>query len=250
MQLLTIEDGLIMDESLDGIPIERRIVQAVPSSYCVRTGLPLQGPIGLTVHNTGNATPTADARAHASYLQNVENDGVYKVGAHLFVDAERIVQTLPLDEVSWHAGDGFGQGNQATVSIEICETAPYEQCEANAMALCAALLETYGLNDLYTHQMWNGKFCPHLILERPNGWAEFVDGVARVRAALTMPAMAAPVLDNMASGWAQEAVDWALANRFLVGDEKGDLRLHAAATREEVLVFLYRLWGKEAAYDA
>ena len=114
------------------------------------------------------------------------------------------------------------------------------------MTLCAALMETYGLNDLYTHQMWSGKYCPHLILDRDGGWASFVEGVARVRAALTAPAMAAPVLDNVASIWAQEAVDWALANRFLVGDETGDLRLHAAATREEVVVFLHRLLGKEA----
>ena len=246
MQLLTIENGLIMDEAVDGIPVERRIVQTGTDNHCVRTLLALAGPIGVTVHNTANATPTADARAHASYLQNVENDGSYYVGAHLFVDAERIVQTLPLNEMSWHAGDGYGQGNRATISVEICETAPYEQCEANAMTLCAALMETYGLNDLYTHQMWSGKYCPHLILDRDNGWASFVDGVARVRAALTAPAMAAPVLDNAASIWAQEAVDGALANKFLVGDEAGDLRLHAAATREEVLVFLHRIWAKGA----
>ena len=126
MQLLTIENGLIMDEAIDGIPVERRIVQTGTDNHCVRTLLALAGPIGVTVHNTANATPTADARAHASYLQNGENDGSYDVGAHLFVDAERIVQTLPLNEMSWHAGDGYGQGNRATISVEICETAPYE----------------------------------------------------------------------------------------------------------------------------
>ena len=176
----------------------------------------------------------------------MENDGMYFVGAHLFVDAERIVQTLPLNEVSWHAGDGYGDGNMATVSVEICETSPYERCEANAMVLIAALLETYGLSDLFTHQMWSGKYCPHLILDREHGWAEFVAGVSRIRAAEQMPAMAAPVVDNVASSWAQEAVDWALANRFLVGGEGGDLRLHAPATREEVLVFLHRICGKGA----
>ncbi|MEE0436004.1 MAG: N-acetylmuramoyl-L-alanine amidase [Peptococcaceae bacterium] len=245
MQLLTIENGLVMNEALDGIPIERHVVTESGALHNVRTLLKLAGPIGVTVHNTGNATPTADARAHASYLQNVEdNDGLY-VGAHFFVDAARIVQTLPVDEVSWHAGDGSGRGNRATISVEICETEPYEQCEANAMTLCAALLETYGLNDLYTHQMWSGKYCPHIILAR-GGWDDFVAGVAQVRAALTAPSMAAPVLDNVASVWAQEAVDWALANRFLVGDEKGDLRLHDACTREEVLVFLQRVCGKGA----
>lgn len=166
MAILRIENGLIMDESVGGIPIERRIVEPGTEAHCVRTLAGLSGPVGVTVHNTGNATPTADARAHASYLQNVENDGMYFVGAHLFVDAERIVQTLPLNEVSWHAGDGYGDGNMATVSVEICEMSPYERCEANAMVLIAALLETYGLSDLFTHQMWSGKYCPHLILDR------------------------------------------------------------------------------------
>ena len=221
MAILRIENGLIMDEAVGGIPIERRIVEPGTEAHCVRTLAGLSGPVGVTVHNTGNATPTADARAHAGYLQNVENDGMYFVGAHLFVDAERIVQTLPLNEVSWHAGDGYGDGNMATVSVEICETSPYERCEANAMVLIAALLETYGLSDLFTHQMWSGKYCPHLILDREHGWAEFVAGVSRIRAAEQMPAMAAPVVDNVASSWAQEAVDWALANRFLVGGEGG-----------------------------
>lgn len=241
MQLLTITDGLITDDVVGGVPFERQIVEPAGTTHNVRTLMPLAGLIGITVHNTGNATSTADARAHASYLRNVEADGSLYVGAHLFVDETRIVQTLPLDETSWHAGDGYGQGNRATISVEICENGDIARAEANAMTLCAALLETYGLTDLYTHQMWSGKYCPHLILDRKNGWAEFVSGVAEVRAALTAPAMAAPVLDNEASRWAQEAVDWALANRFLVGDEKGDLALHRTATREEVLVFLYRL---------
>lgn len=241
MQLLTITDGLITDDAVGGVPFERQIVEPAGTTHNVRTLMPLAGLIGVTVHNTGNATSTADARAHASYLRNVEADGSLYVGAHLFVDETRIVQTLPLDETSWHAGDGYGQGNRATISVEICENGDIARAEANAMTLCAALLETYGLTDLYTHQMWSGKYCPHLILDRKNGWAEFVSGIAEVRAALTAPAMAAPVLDNEASRWAQEAVDWALANRFLVGDENGDLALHRTATREEVLVFLYRL---------
>ena len=56
-----------------------------------------------------------------------------------------------------------------------------------------------------------------------------------------MPPMAAPVLDNTPSPWAQEAVDWALANRFLVGDDTGNFRLHAAPTREELVAILHRI---------
>lgn len=238
---LHINNGLIQDSYLGEVPILQRIVTSQGSANNVRTHLPLEGPIGVTIHNTGNSAPSADALAHASWLANVEAKDALYVGAHFFADAQRIVQTLPLNEISWHAGDGMGKGNAATISIEICETSPYERCEANAMALAAALMETYQLNDLYTHEMWSGKYCPRLILVREGGWQGFVEGVARIRAAETMPPMAAPVLDNTPSPWAQEAVDWALANRFLVGDDTGNLRLHAAPTREELVAILHRI---------
>lgn len=241
MEKLVIQNGIIANDVVGGIPFKRRIVARSGSLANVRTGQALTGPIGITVHNTGNAAPTAGALNHAAWLQSVENDDSAYIGVHFFVDAEVIVQTLPITEVSWHAGDGRGQGNTATISVEICETSPYEKCEANAKVLCASLLTSLGLNRLFTHQMWNGKYCPHLILDRPNGWTDFCSDVNRLMAAAAMPAQAAPVLDNAASAWAQEAVDWALANRVLVGDTNGDLALHRALTREEAMVFLQRL---------
>lgn len=244
---LTIANGLIQDDFLGDVPILKRIVTSQGGANNVRTHLPLEGPIGVTIHNTGNSDPSSDALAHASWLTNVEAQDALYIGAHFFVDGQRIVQTLPINEISWHAGDGMGKGNAATISIEICETSPYERAEANAMALAAALMDTYNLTNLYTHEIWSGKYCPRLILVREGGWDSFVDGVARIRAAETMPPMAAPVLDNTPSPWAQDAVDWALANRFLVGDETGNFRLHTAPTREELLAILHRMATKKEA---
>lgn len=241
MEKLAIQNGIIKNDVIAGIPFKRRIVAPAGSLRNVRTGQQIKGPIGITVHNTGNAASSAGALNHAAWLQSVEdNDSTY-LGVHFFVDAEVMVQTLPITEVSWHAGDGQGQGNTATISVEICETAPYEKCEANAKILCAHLLYSLGLNRLFTHQMWNGKYCPHLILDRPNGWTNFCADINRILAAGTMPAQAGPVVDNVASEWAQEAVDWALSNRLLIGDQNGDLALHRALSREEAMVFLQRL---------
>lgn len=241
---LSIVDGIIQDDFLGRVPIVRSIIEPQGNVRNVRTLIALDGPIGVTIHNTGNSNPSADALAHAAWLDGVEaGDGDY-IGAHFFVDAQRIVQVLPINEVSYHAGDGMGRGNGATVSIEICETAPYEECEAVAAMLAAALMDTLGVENLYTHEMFNGKYCPRLILVREHGWEDFVGRVASFRGAWSMPAAPAPVLDNTASLWAQEAIDWALANRFLVGDEAGNLRLHEAATREEVVVFLHRLFAE------
>lgn len=53
---------------------------------------------------------------------------------------------------------------------------------------------------------------------------------------------------NCISPWAAEAVNWALAEGILRGNEHGDLMPEKPCTREEVLVFLHRLYesmGKE-----
>lgn len=47
-------------------------------------------------------------------------------------------------------------------------------------------------------------------------------------------------LDNTPNSWATDAVKWAVANKILLGDENGNLKLHKYITREEALVFLYR----------
>ena len=47
-------------------------------------------------------------------------------------------------------------------------------------------------------------------------------------------------LDNTAADWAKDAVNWALRNGILRGDERGDLLLHSPVTREQVCVMLKR----------
>ena len=50
--------------------------------------------------------------------------------------------------------------------------------------------------------------------------------------------------DNIPSTWAEEAVTWAKDNGMVYGDENGNLKLHDAVTREQMLVFLHRLYQK------
>lgn len=53
-----------------------------------------------------------------------------------------------------------------------------------------------------------------------------------------------PVIDNEPDTWAVEAVNIAKANGILQGDENGNLQLHSNCTRQDVIVFLYRLYQK------
>ena len=55
--------------------------------------------------------------------------------------------------------------------------------------------------------------------------------------------MAEIKLDNTPDVWAKEAVDWAVKNKILFGDENGNYKLHNACTRQEMLVFLNRVYG-------
>jgi len=55
--------------------------------------------------------------------------------------------------------------------------------------------------------------------------------------------MAEIKLDNTPDVWAKEAVDWAVKNKILFGDENGNYKLHNACTRQEMLVFLDRVYG-------
>jgi hypothetical protein len=49
------------------------------------------------------------------------------------------------------------------------------------------------------------------------------------------------VLDNTPNAHAVDAVSWAINNGILKGDENGNFKLHATATREDILVFMKRL---------
>ncbi len=46
--------------------------------------------------------------------------------------------------------------------------------------------------------------------------------------------------DSVPSEWAKDAVEWAVENGIIYGDENGDLMLSKPCTREQMLVFLYR----------
>ena len=46
--------------------------------------------------------------------------------------------------------------------------------------------------------------------------------------------------NNTPDNWAEKAVNWAIQNKIIFGDENGDYQLHKNCTRQEMLVFLDR----------
>lgn len=50
--------------------------------------------------------------------------------------------------------------------------------------------------------------------------------------------------DNIPDDWATDAVCWAADEEILYGDENGDYHLHKTCTRQEMIVFLHRVYNK------
>ena len=143
---------------------------------------PFRGGVGfITVHNTAEPFSAADERARVANRRGV------RTSFHFAVDEREIVQLLPLEFHTWHAGDGEGDGNLRSVGVEICRSVfrgenewLYRRAEENAVLLASSLLRHFGLplTALRTHRDWSGKYCPHRILEA-DSWDSFVSRVGK-----------------------------------------------------------------------
>lgn len=140
---------------------------------------------GVTIHNTGNKSSTADALNHAKYLQGTGKNK--QASWHYCVDETNITQSIPESEVAWHAGDGRnGYGNSRNISIEICmnEGGDILAATDKAAMLTAYILNKYGHTlaiskvNLYQHNFHSGKNCPEMIRKGiPYNWDTFVNKV-------------------------------------------------------------------------
>lgn len=150
----------------------------------VRPGYP-SSPQYVTIHNTDSTGRGANALAHAKIQYERQNNNEVWASWHFQVDDHSIYQSIPLDEVAWHAGDGSMQGN-TTIGIEICENSDgnYAKAEKNAAYLTAQILFELGLpkDAIRMHKDWSGKTCPRNIINGTKGtmgWSEFKNTVAR-----------------------------------------------------------------------
>jgi len=152
----------------------------IPAGRANRPGKQLIGTKYITIHDTGNANPGADALAHAKYVKG-DSAASRPASWHFTVDDTNVIQHLPLSEVAWHAGDGNGSGNSSSIGIEICENADGDRAKAEERAaeLAAFLLKTYklGIDAVVQHNKWSDKNCPRIIRGRPGGWEGFLEKV-------------------------------------------------------------------------
>ncbi len=164
--------------------------------------------IGVTIHNTGNYSNGSGALNHGNYLLGGGKNSY--VSWHYAVDDKLISQSIPLNEIAWHAGDGGnGKGNTQTIAIEICVNPESNLTVAtdNAAELTAWLLKQYSLstNDVYQHYYWCGKNCPMEIRKgNPYTWSDFINKVnhymGNVSAQAPSPSTPPPISGNYKVG--------------------------------------------------
>lgn len=104
-------------------------------------------PMGIVLHET--ATPGATAENEYKFF----NSGDRNASAHGFVDWNGYVQTIPYDEVAWHAGY---TANHKYIGIEMCHAtnkADFEKVWNNTIDVVAEIMNRYGFSvkDITTH---------------------------------------------------------------------------------------------------
>lgn len=170
------------------------IVDLIPGRSSNRPGTPLQ-PTFITIHNTSNADPVADALMHAVYIKG-DDARRRKVSWHFTIDDTRCVKHLPTNEVAWHAGPG----NTQSIAIEVCQHQGINQAEAisRASLLTAVLMSFYGIDagHVVPHHFWTGKDCPEVILRQPGGFDAFRRQAQDVLMQLVQPEMSISGVGN------------------------------------------------------
>lgn len=159
------------------LPLQQRIV---PQDHAIRSQLPME-PLWITIHETANTNPGADAEMHARYILTQEAID-RQVLWHATVDQDEIIQHLPWNEVGWHAGDGYnGNGNRKSIGIELCvnRDADFAKTQRLGAKLVAQLVKTIPSlkpfpECVVQHNRWSGKDCPHQLRATPGAWEAFV----------------------------------------------------------------------------
>lgn len=145
------------------------------------------------------------------------------------VDNKVIYQSLAMNEVGWHAGDGNDSGNASTIGIEICENADgnYAKAEKNAAYLTASILYENGLpyTAVKRHQDWSGKDCPYNMNHMKKGsmgWTKFKamvkDEYTKLQLKLSTSSTSLPVGNTMtikpivSSKLTNKKVTWSSSN--------------------------------------
>lgn len=106
-------------ETLNGLKVNHFYVNEDNPNGVAMPTAKMTNVIGVTIHNTNTITVSSNTTMAEQYTRATRNGHMGTVVVHFYVDEYCAWQNLPLTLSSWHAGDGSGDGNRKTISIEI-----------------------------------------------------------------------------------------------------------------------------------
>jgi hypothetical protein len=201
------------------------IVDLIPTEQTnQRPGIKRQTPGYWVQHETGNPDPGAGAAMHSRYLdQGAPNQyGVsQKLSYHFTVDSGVIYQKIPIDEVTWQAADGDGQGNMSGISCELCINPESDKATArhNAEALAGGVMRALGMGVDRVKRHWDFNsgstdrhHCPDLMMSE-GYWPTFVENVGKI---IAKGGTSVPTVSGYPSGMDAGIAGW-LFGRYQEG---------------------------------
>lgn len=138
----------------------------------------------ITIHEssdgTGFATPDRTIEYYENRLLNPPQ-GLEKIGYHFMLDDSRVVQFIPLNYRTAHAGSTEGNNSIGIERLVNCNV-DFPSAISNQAKLTATLMRMYDipLDHVVPHKHWSGKECPaRLLAGMHGGWDGFISQVKR-----------------------------------------------------------------------
>lgn len=230
----------VLQYDLEKVNYKTQIIQF--SEY-KRVGFVMK-PDSITIHSTANYNSGSNAQQHADLLNNPTARAY--TSWHFTVDDEQIIQSIPVNEVAYHAGDGQGYGNGNSIAIEMCENSDgdFEQTVDNTAKLTARLLVDLNLtmSDVKQHKDHSGKNCPKPLLEG-NKWQEFLNLVQMYYDNYIGNNGTNHGWVNLDKGnWAHYESDGSLSNRWIASGKDWYLVRNGIMVRNEWIPYINGIW--------
>jgi len=133
----------------------------------------------ITIHETSQGLGFAsDDRTIEYYYNSLLNPppGREHIGYHFIVDDLQVVQLIPINIRSAHAGSS--EGNDS-IGIErvVNRFVDFPRAIQNQAKITATLIHMYGIpiENVVPHKYWSGKDCPsRLLAGQYGGWDHFI----------------------------------------------------------------------------
>ena len=136
----------------------------------------------ITIHESSDGTGYAEDNRTLEYYENrLRNPpkGLEQIGCHFFVSDSHIVQFIPINVRTAHAGTTEGN-NSIGIERLVNRFIDFPTAIANQAKLTATLMHMFNIpiENVVTHKHWSGKECPARLLAGLNGgWEGFISQV-------------------------------------------------------------------------